>query len=120
MSAAVVSRGGSGRQTRPADFETVSEPHSVFFSASCSSHFHEIPKIKSTQLTLRYFQAFPGNVKNYVGSAGSTLFWEFLEMRRNKIRKKCGMGPRKKVLESAGLVGISGPSFARDPIFKSG
>ena len=44
--------------------------------------------------------------KKNVGSAGSTLFFEFPGNATNNVQKNSfGMGPRKKVPESAGLVG---------------
>ena len=46
------------------------------------------------------FQAFPGNAKNSVG---------FLVLRRTTCRQEFRNGAQKKVLESAGLVGGSGP-----------
>ena len=55
----------------------------------------------------------PGNTKNYVGSAGSTLFVAFLEMRRTTCRKKLRNGAQKKVPESEGLVGAC-PSLTSD------
>ena len=60
-------------------------------SASCSPHFQEIQ--------------FPGTVKNGVGSAGSTLFFEFPGNAAKTCRTKFRNGAQKKVPESAGLVG---------------
>ena len=97
--------------------ELFSGPHSGFFSARVSSHLAR--NAKSGFLSTLFFEV-PGNAKNNVGSAGSTLFLNFLEMRRKSSRKKFRNGAQKKVPESGGLVGGSGPSFGPDLIFKSG
>ena len=123
-------------------------PIPELFSASVSSHFQEIGKIMSTQLTRHYFLHFqelheimstnktdlaflakPGmpslglsrqNLWYFqempqISSAhrGRHYLLNFLEMRRKTCRKKFRNGAQKKVPESAGLVGGSGPSLAQ-------
>ena len=67
-------------------------PIPELFSASCSS-----PRNAKSGFELTYFQAFPGNANNNVGSAGSTLFLAFPGNAAKNLQKK--------VPESAGLVG---------------
>ena len=71
-------------------------------SASFSSDFQKIQKIMSTQLT-QHFLTFLEMQKIMLGQLGRHYFLNFLEMRRSTRRKKSGMGPRKKVPESASL-----------------
>ena len=48
------------------------------------------------ELTISYFQAFPGNAKNNVGSAGSTLFFACPGNAATKLQKKVSeWGPEK-------------------------
>ena len=51
-----------------------------------------------------YFQAFPGNAKHNVGSAGSTLFFAFPGHAAKHLQKKVPEWGQEH-LDSAGLVG---------------
>ena len=55
------------------------------------------------------FVGFPGRATNFVWSAGSTLFEDFLEIRRKTRTKKVPKWGPEKVLESACLAGRSRP-----------
>ena len=67
-------------------------PIPELFSASFSSHFLEIGKIMSTQLTLHYFSHFQEMLENM---SAQTQTWH------SRLR----IGAQKKVPESASLVG---------------
>ena len=61
---------------------------------------------------LTYFEAFPGNAKNNVGSAGSTLFFDFLQMRQKSSKKKVPKwGPKKQNLQAS--LEVPGQVFAQ-------
>ena len=80
-------------------------PIPELFSVGFLAHFLEMPKIMSTQLTLRYFTAFQ-EMSEFLSAQTQT--WHSWH------------GAQKKVPESAGLVRGSGSSFGPDLIFKSG
>ena len=95
-------------------------PIPELFSRSCSSHLQEIQEIMSSPLTRRNLWHFQEMPQISSGQRGRHYLLDFLKMRRKTCRRKLWNGAQKKVPESAGLVGGSGPSFGPDLIFKSG
>ena len=71
------------------------------------------PGMPSLGLSLHIFNHFLETPTITYGQLGRHYFWHFLEMRRTSCRKKFRNGAQKKVPESAGLVGGSGPSLAQ-------
>ena len=74
-------------------------PIPELFSARFSLHFQEIAQIMSTQLTQHYLLHFQELHQDFVGSNPE------LAILAKTCRKKFRNGARKKVPESAGLVG---------------
>ena len=61
-----------------------------------ASRFHNFARNAKSGFELTYFQAFPGNAKHYVGSVGSTLFFQFPGNATKHLQKKVPVpGPEK-------------------------
>ena len=88
-------------------------------STLLTRHYFLLARNAKSGFESTYFQAFPGNAKNNVGSAGRTLFLQFPGNAAKNLQKKVPEWGPEKVLESAGLVEVSRPSLAR-PDFQVG
>ena len=69
-------------------------PIPELFSASVSSHFQEIGKIMSTQLTRHYFLHF--QELHEIMSTKTQTWHSWLKCGKTLAEKSYGMGPRKK------------------------